>query len=77
MDADEIQAAIERATRAPVAEYLTSDQAARYLGVSKSRLEGWRCKGGTSGPPFVRITSRIIRYKRSEIDAWARKRCSS
>jgi predicted DNA-binding transcriptional regulator AlpA len=73
MDAEEILTAIERAT---VAEYLDTADAAVYLGISKSRLEGWRCKGRDGGPPYVRISARIIRYKRSEIDAWALERSS-
>lgn len=52
----------------PATEYLNTEQAARYLGLSKVRLEMWRCRGG--GPPYVRIGTRIIRYRRSQLDAW-------
>lgn len=70
MDAHEIQAAIERALRSPATEYLTTQQAAAYLGVSKPRLEIWRCRGG--GPRFSKI-GRIVRYKRTDLDEFMRE----
>ena len=50
--------------------YLTTKQAADYLGVSHQFLEINRCKGG--GPPFIKL-SRLVRYKKSDLDEWMNK----
>ncbi len=57
----------------PTAEYLTTIQAAAYLGLSRQYLEIARHKG--EGMPFVKL-SRCVRYKRSDLDAYmaARRR---
>ena len=49
-------------------QWLTPDQAAAYIGVAKITLAKWRITG--SGPPFHRPKPRLIRYLRSELDAW-------
>lgn len=46
--------------------------AAAWLGLSKSTLDKLRCSGG--GPPFIRPTSRAIRYDVGDLDAFARDR---
>lgn len=45
-------------------------QAAEYLGVSKSFLDKARCYG-TSGPAFMRLGRTII-YDTDELDRWLR-----
>lgn len=45
-------------------------QAAEYLGVSKSFLDKARCYG-TSGPAFMRL-GRTIVYDTTELDRWLR-----
>ena len=55
----------------PVAQlqYLSTRQAAKYLGVSRQTLEIGRHKG--TGPIYCRpVNSRIVRYLRSDLDAW-------
>jgi predicted DNA-binding transcriptional regulator AlpA len=47
--------------------YLTTLQAADYLGVSHQFLEISRCKGG--GPPFIKL-ARLVRYKKYDLDEW-------
>ncbi len=52
-------------------EWLSPRDAATYVGLSRSRLEELRHKGG--GPRFHRLgTGRgaSIRYRRRDIDAW-------
>ena len=51
-------------------------EAARWLGLSKSTLDKMRCAG--SGPRFVRVTKRAIRYDPADLVAFAveRRRCS-
>jgi len=51
--------------------YLTTFQAASYLGVSHQYLEIGRCKG--DGPPFIKL-SRLVRYKKSDLDQWMESR---
>lgn len=48
--------------------YLTTKQTAAYMGISRQRLEIWRCRGG--GPPFIKVSGRLIRYRRVDVDAW-------
>ncbi len=49
--------------------YLTTAEAAKYLGISKQHLEIARHRG--SGPAYCRPSdSRIIRYRTDQLDAW-------
>lgn len=43
--------------------------AAVFLGYSVRALQNWRVRGG--GPKFVRVSGRSIRYRRSDLIAWA------
>ena len=47
---------------------LTETEAARYLGFSNRTLQSWRLRG--CGPRFVKVSSRCIRYQRSELENW-------
>ncbi len=58
------------APAAPAArEWLTTKQAAEYLGYKKNTLEIKRHKG--EGPPFQKPTENSVRYRRADLDAWA------
>lgn len=48
-------------------EWLTAEEAADHLNVSVSALEKWRRQG--RGPPFYRLSKRMIRYRRVDLDA--------
>lgn len=50
--------------------FLTTKQAAEYLGVTPSTMYGWRHSGG--GPVYVKM-GRSVRYKREELDNFAAK----
>ena len=44
-------------------------QAATRLGLPSARtLEAWRRRG--YGPPFLRLSPRLVRYRTSDIDRW-------
>lgn len=43
---------------------------AERLGVSVKTLERWRLHG--EGPPFVRVSRKVIRYRASDVDAFIR-----
>lgn len=53
------------------AQFLDTIQAAEYLGLQKTTLEAWRCRGG--GPRFVKL-GRSVRYRQSDLDAWIESR---
>lgn len=64
--------AVEPATQAAAepltgAELLTDPQAAELLAVEPRTLRLWR---HTRGLPHIRITSKVIRYRRSDLNAW-------
>ncbi len=50
----------------------TEDRAATFLSVTRRTLQAWRMRGG--GPRYVRISSRCVRYKRSELLSWIESR---
>ena len=43
-------------------------EAAQYLGLSQTCLEHWRML--RTGPPFVRVSARCIRYRLEVLEAW-------
>lgn len=51
---------------------LSPKRVAALLGVSPRALEAWRLRG--EGPSFIRISSRCIRYRRSDVEAWLDQR---
>src|SRR5271166_3230313 len=46
--------------------------AAKYLGVSEGFLEKAAVRGG--GPPYIRLSARLVLYERSDLDGWAAAR---
>ena len=66
-------------TEYPTNESLTSllkeAQAAEFLHFSPRALQNWRCRGG--GPKFVRVSSRSIRYRLSDLIEWTAVRIRS
>lgn len=52
-------------------EYLTTPQAAEYVGMSRQWFDIARVKG--DGPPFVKI-GRAVRYHRPTLDKWLKAR---
>ena len=55
-------------------EFMDTGAAAVLLGLSRRTLEGYRVSGG--GPDFHRFGNRV-RYRRSDLEAWAAKRRAS
>jgi predicted DNA-binding transcriptional regulator AlpA len=50
-------------------------EAADFLGVTTRALQKWRMRG--TGPRFVRISGRCVRYRRRDLIAWAEERVKS
>jgi hypothetical protein len=57
------------AAPATTREWLTTRQAAEYLGYKKNTLEIKRSRG--DGPPFQKPTDNSVRYRRADLDVWA------
>ncbi len=51
---------------------LNEKETAEFLGVSRRTLQGWRLAG--TGPKFVKVSSRSIRYRRRDLLAWVEGR---
>jgi len=52
-------------------QFLTTEQAAQYLSLSKTTLPRWRWSG--DGPKFVKL-GRAVRYRVSDLDEWTASR---
>jgi hypothetical protein len=48
-------------------DLLTDEQLALLLGVEPRTLRLWR---NTRGLPHIKVTSKVIRYRRSDVDSW-------
>lgn len=57
----------ERTTCERIWDILTEGQLATEIGVMPRTLRLWR---HTRGLPHIKLTSKIIRYRRADIDAW-------
>jgi predicted DNA-binding transcriptional regulator AlpA len=57
-------------------DLLTTKDVAAWFGMSVITLEIWRSKG--KGPPFTKLTPRMVRYRRGDALNWLAKRtCTS
>lgn len=50
---------------------IRTEEAAEVLGVKKSTLEAWRCRGG--GPTFLKI-GKCVRYRTSDLENFMESR---
>ncbi|MFW5453763.1 helix-turn-helix transcriptional regulator [Thioalkalivibrio sulfidiphilus] len=50
---------------------LTTEQAAELLGLKRTTLEAWRCRGG--GPQFIKL-GRAVRYRQADLEEWIESR---
>lgn len=61
-----------RSAPSPPTVLLTEQAASKRLAVEARTLQQWRVTG--SGPPFVRVSRRCVRYRISDLDAWIAER---
>ena len=47
---------------------INTAQAAEILGLAESTLRDWRQQ--PFGPPYYRITNRVVRYRQSEVESY-------
>ena len=63
---------LERPPHTEPEPLLTEREAAAYLNFTPRALQAWRVRGG--GPRFIACSSRAIRYRRRDLDAWVEER---
>lgn len=63
---------MDTTTQADTGPYLAPAEAAAILGISTRTLKEHRYAG--TGPAFVKVGHRTIRYRRADLDAWAESR---
>jgi excisionase family DNA binding protein len=61
---------------APRSDLFTREQAAAYLGVSPRTLAVWKCTGRYD-LPVVKLGLRIVRYRKSDLDAFITRGASN
>jgi hypothetical protein len=49
-------------------ELLTTEEAAEFLDLSKSFLQ--KARGSGTGPPFIELAARVVKYKKSSLRKW-------
>jgi predicted DNA-binding transcriptional regulator AlpA len=57
----------EPPTPSPASGLLTEEQAATFLGILPRTCRDWRQKRGL---PHLKLTSKIVRYRLADIQAW-------
>ncbi len=55
-------------------DFFDTIEAPGYLGLKRTTLEAWRCRGG--GPKFVKL-GRLVKYRRSDLDKFIEARVRS
>ena len=50
---------------------LDAPATAGYLGVTVVQLRDWRYR--RTGPPYLKLGRRTVRYAKSDLDAWLRR----
>ena len=58
-----------------MSELLTTEEAAKAVGVSSMTMRRYRTNGG--GPPFIRMGPKLIRYSAESLRAWVASRESA
>lgn len=47
---------------------MTTEEVAEYLGLAARTVKRWREEN--SGPQYIRINHKCVRYRQSEVDRW-------
>lgn len=51
---------------------ISENDAGQFLKLTTRTLQAYRCKG--SGPHYIRISARCIRYRRADLQKWIDRR---
>lgn len=57
-------------TRSGDPEFLTTQDLARLMQVDPSSVRRWRTAVPMQGPPFIRLSSRVVKYRRDDVERW-------
>jgi putative nucleotidyltransferase with HDIG domain len=49
---------------------MTTQELARMLGVDPSSVRRWRTAKPVQGPPFIRMSGRVVKYRREDVERW-------
>ncbi|SHN36287.1 helix-turn-helix transcriptional regulator [Actinacidiphila paucisporea] len=52
------------------ARLLTTEEVARLLRVDPSSVRRWRAEQPPQGPPFIRLSERVVLYDATDLQAW-------
>jgi predicted DNA-binding transcriptional regulator AlpA len=55
---------------APPARLLTTEELARLMKVDASTIRRWRTSVPAQGPPFMRLSTRVVKYDLDDVRAW-------
>ncbi len=55
-------------------EFMTTEELAQLLGVDQSSVRRWRTATPAQGPPFVRLSERVVKYRRDDVERWLASR---
>jgi predicted DNA-binding transcriptional regulator AlpA len=55
-------------------ELLNTEQVALWLGMSADYLNLGRSRRHQYGPPFIRVSNKCVRYRRSDVIEWLKSR---
>lgn len=61
----------QAASKIEPGDLLTTEEASNALAVTPRTLANWRAK--REGPAFVKVGKRAVRYRRADLDAFARR----
>lgn len=50
--------------------FLSTEELAALIGVDTSTLRRWRTSEPPAGPPFVPISDRVTKYRKSDVRRW-------
>jgi hypothetical protein len=51
-------------------EFMTTEELARLLRIDPSSVRRWRTANPPQGPPFVRFSARVVKYRRDDVERW-------
>ncbi|MBO3682554.1 AlpA family transcriptional regulator [Streptomyces sp. NEAU-YJ-81] len=54
--------------------WYTTDELARLLKLDPSTLRRWRTARPSQGPPFVRLSGRVVLYSAADVRQWLAER---
>jgi predicted DNA-binding transcriptional regulator AlpA len=55
-------------------ELMTTEEVAQLLGVDPSSVRRWRTATPRHGPAFIRLSERIVKYRREDVERWLASR---